>query len=107
MKHIKTFENKGDSYWVYTRLSNMTPQLDDIQIFEDRESAENFLIYRVNQMATDEQFSDEDLIFTFEDAKEYIDNNEYYIDIIEIKSLGRYDLPEELKIGRDAKKYNL
>lgn len=107
MKHIKTFEKIGQSFWVYTRINNSLPIIEDIQIFESKESAENFYINEINEIAKDENNTEKNLIFTYEDAENYSIDNEFAIFIQEVKNLGNYELPEEIKIGRETRKYNL
>lgn len=106
MKHIKTFENKKNICWIYTRVSNMTPQVEDMKVFSDIESAHNYYIFAINELAVDDQGSLEDIIFTYDDAVDYVNNNEYSVQITPLE-IEKFELPEELKIGRDTKKYNI
>lgn len=109
MKHIKKFEKKDNYLWCYIRISESTPALEDIEIFNDKESAENFYITEVNYIAVTEKKSDTNLIFTMEDAMNFLETSDYsyHIEIMPVKNNGKFRLHKELEIGRDSSKYNL
>lgn len=117
MKYLKTFENKNDELWVVYQLSTMGPQLESLDIFDDEQSAVNYFIDLVNDLArenayqngdiTREEADETDYIFTVEDANEYLDNSGEQVHYTRYYNNGTYELPENLKIGRDSKKYNL
>jgi hypothetical protein len=100
MKYLKTYENNNETFWVYTEISSQTPQVLDIQLFSDKESAENYFITKMNSLS-------ETPIYTLEDADEFRYDNEMCVEYNEVINKGRFELPEEFKLERDSKKYNL
>ena len=114
MKHLKTYENKNNYVWVLTNISTTTPELIDVEVFEDEESVKNFFIELVNEVAKDDmryeldpKYDGGEIIFTLEDAIKYCDEHGYIIEYHRVIKRSKYDLQEELKIGGDAKKYNI
>lgn len=115
MKHIKLFESKDQELWLVVNVPQTGIGDLTIDIFDDEESAINYFIYTVNDIAKDDKYHEDvtnyntidDLIFTLEDAENYIGNNDYNLYYTNISNSGTYDLPQSLKIGRDTKKYNL
>lgn len=115
MKHIKLFESKNQELWSVINVPQTGIGDVSIDIFDDEESAINYFIDTVNNIAKNDKYheddedydDDENLIFTLEDAKDYINNNDYNVDYVKIYNKGTYDLPQSLKLGRDTKKYNL
>jgi hypothetical protein len=112
MKHLKLYENKN-TVWVYVNLSTTTPEVIDLEVLSDKKSAINYYIASVNEIAKDDQryevddYDGEDLIFTYEDAKNYVEEKGYVIDIYHNMFINKFDLPEELIIKGSAKKYNI
>jgi hypothetical protein len=108
MKYLKTYENKNDELWVVTQISTIGPDDYSLEIFDDKESAENYFVDLVNDKVKQElKSSDQDYVFTVEDAEKIKCELSYRIEYGKYINNGKYELPESLKIGRDAKKYNL
>lgn len=108
MKYLKQFENiKNNEVWAVIEISYFTPLIEDIEVFYDEESAINYYITRVNEYAKENKDEDEDLIFTLDDVAKYIDNNECAIGFRKLKINDKFELPENLVIGGDTKKYNM
>ena len=113
MKHLKKFENSSNVYYIFFYQMTDDPIHCQLELFDNRESAENYYIYYVNDLAKseiwEEKRKEEDTIFTFKDASEWVIENSYnyIINIYPVNSRSLYELPKNLKIGRDAKKYNL
>ena len=115
MKHLKIYENNNNNKtWIITQISNMGPGDYELYLFDDKESAENYFINIVNDAAIRDKYNekigyenDKNYIFTIDDAKQY-NANEYTFELHSYGVfLGKFELPEELKLGRDTKKYNL
>lgn len=108
MKHLKLYENVNNIIWVITKNSTLTPDDVEIFLFDDKKSAENYFITLVNDMAIEDNYEDKtkNYIFTLEDALNYNSDN-YRFDLFYSKILGNFDLPEELKLGANTKKFNL
>jgi hypothetical protein len=111
MKYLKIYENKNDELWIVTQISTIGPDDYSLVIFDDKESAENYFVYLVNYHVKNDIHSDDeediDYVFTVEDAKKIKGQLSYSIEYNKYINEGKYELPESLKIGRDAKKYNL
>lgn len=115
MKHLKLFEKKNDELWLVIQVSTITPQVESLTIFDDEESAKNYFIDSVNDLARENAYQnneitredDVDYIFTLEDANEYIQNSGDEIYYSRYYNRGKYKLPKRLKLGGDVKKYNL
>jgi hypothetical protein len=113
LKHLKLFESIGDIKWIVINIPFGDPSEYMISIFDDMESAENYFIELVNDIAMSDKYENEDyedyndIIFTVEDAEEYVSSNDYVVEYKSFNVRGKYELPEKLKIGADSKKYNL
>jgi len=83
MKHIKLFENKGDVFYIVICEDLNDASSNWQTLFDDEESAENYYIEIVNTYVRDRQyrknknFTEADYILTFDDAVEWMDENEY------------------------------
>jgi len=115
MKHIKLFENKGDVFYIVV-CEDLNDSYSNWQaLFDDEESAKNYYIETVNDFVRDRfnrmknKFTKSDYVLTFEDAVEWMDENEYdnKLHCNRIESRGTYDLPYNIKIAKDAKKFNI
>jgi hypothetical protein len=115
MKHLKIYENKGDVFYI-VMYEDMADASSNWQVmFEDEESAENYYVETVNDFVRDKfymkkkKFTENDFILTFEDSVEWMDENEYDSKLYcnRIESRGTHELPYNIKIAREAKKYNL
>jgi len=110
MKHLKVYENNKKELWIISKISTMGPDDFTLDIFEDKESAENCLIVMVNDAAIEDNYDDGkgdiDYIFTVDDAKNH-SSSQYSFELYQYNIQGKYELPEELKLGRDTNKYNL
>jgi len=108
MKHLNVYESKKNSVWLVIQISTSGPDDYEIEIFDDKESAENYYVDLVNELFKQEIGpSNKDHVFTVEDANKIKDELTYRIVYYEYKSNGKYELPENLKFGRDLNKYNL
>lgn len=116
MRYLKTYENTNpNNYWVtYERLYDY--KSFDSNIFDDRESAENYYIELINDLEKSkywyknyEELKPNNYITTIEDAYKWIDNNNdiYRVNIQKANYKGKYELPEEIKVAKNTKKYNL
>lgn len=121
MKHIKLFENRIIQ-WIVIYIPLEQPYSYSVSLFDDINSAENYYIEFVNELILEKNAmkriffieggrSDNKnsiQISNIEDAKNWLyDNPEYIVDIQSIENQGKYDLPYELQIARDTKKYNI
>ena len=108
MKHLKIYENNNNELWVVFEISNLTPDDFSLEIFDDKESAENYFVEIVNYKVQQEIYDyDKDYVFTVEQAKKAQEELTYNIRYGKYRNNGKYKLPERLKIGRDTNKYNL
>ena len=128
MKHLKLFENQNDTVWVAVILPiySTTDYLvnnTEPQVFETKEDMENFLLDFINSelsmIVKDRDMSeyqnyelDEDghYFFTeYESAMNWVRNgeSEYQIMKFEREIIKNVKVPENVRIYRDAKKYNL
>ena len=113
MKHLKTFENSSNVYYIFFYQMLDDPIHCQFELFDNRESAENYYIVYINDLAKneiwEEKGKEENTIFTVEDATEWARENlyNYIINIYAVNSRSLYELPKNLKIGKDARKYNL
>lgn len=111
LKYLKLFESAGDIKWIVINIPSDDPIDYMISIYDDEESAKNSFINIVNDVAMSNKYDDYkdyvDIIFTVEDAEEYVRLNGYMIEYKSIIIESKYELPENLKIGANSKKYNL
>lgn len=111
MKHLRLYESKNNELWVVTEISTMSPDDYSLVIFDDKESAENYFVDLVNYKVRNELHYDEkddkDYVFTVEEANEIKDELSYRVEYGKYINNGKYELPENLRMGRDAKKYNI
>jgi len=113
MKHIKTFENNNQSLWMYINIPTENPDIYEVVLLKDKESAEDYFIFAVNEIAFSDGYYDDDhnydkiYVSTLDEAKSYVDENEYNIHISTIGQPFKYYLPEEIEIAKNTKKYNL
>lgn len=104
MKHIKLFENQIIQ-WIVIYIPLEQPYSYSVSLFDDINSAENYYIEFINELADNKNSIQ---ISNIEDAENWLhDNPEYIVDIQSIENQGKYDLPYELQIDRDTKKYNV
>lgn len=109
MKHIKLFENRIIQ-WIVIYIPLEQPYSYSVSLFDDINSAENYYIEFVNELILEKNADNKNSIqiSNIEDAKNWLyDNPEYIVDIQSIENQGKYDLPYELQIARDTKKYNI
>jgi hypothetical protein len=111
MKYLKTYESiipieTNQSFW----FVSIGHEDDSKYLFSDEESANNFLLYTINN---DREYFDgpkEPFIY-LEDAFEWRDieglTEEADYEIYEVKLSYKVDLPEEIKKMRQIDKYNL
>ena len=112
MKHIKLFEKPENGCWVVIEMENGVPEY--IQLFIDKESADNYLINSIHQYFKDEEETEEysckdifdvnQLLETWNEKQEYNGEETYYQFIT---YFDKVELRPELKMRMDAKKYNL
>ena len=116
MKHLKLYENKGTTFGLFTYIDTEDHSNNLFKIFDDLESAKNYYIVFVNDIKYDRIFTrlrkemnTEDYITTYEEAKEFVENELYsqVIECQEITNNGKYELSEEYNQIIAAKKYNL
>jgi hypothetical protein len=114
MKYLNLFEKLKEELWIVIVDYTDSPE-DNAQFFyDDRESAENFIIVTLNDFI---QFSanrigrelkDDDIILTIEEAEEWFDNNwQLKLSYYKVHSNGTFELPEKYILAREARKYNL
>lgn len=117
MKHLKLFEGKVDEVYVIVLMQGGMPE--GINIYYDEESAENVLINTIHDMAKEEEgenYGCKD-IFDVSELLEYWNygengprlyekSNEIYYFQINAENR-KIELVPELKMRKDAKKYNL
>ena len=116
IKNFKIFEsNNNDDVWAVISIPTDTSNYYNMSLFRNEESAINYFIDFVNGIASDDAFYDndndevepKDLIFTEVEAERYVRENEYNVFYNKHTVKDDFELPENLKIGRDTKKYNL
>jgi len=111
MKHIKTFENKGDIFWVFSYISYEDSSSNYIELFDDEESAINHAIINANEtkeLFNDSELSDDEYILTYDDFEDWLSEQVgFWMNIYSIENNGKVELPEKIKILRDSRKYNL
>jgi hypothetical protein len=111
LKHLKLFESVGDIKWIVIIIPFDYPNDYMVSMYNDEESAKNSFINIVNDIAMSDTYGIHgdyiDIIFTVEDAEEYVRSKGYIVEYKSITIENKYELPENLKIGADSKKYNL
>lgn len=117
MKYLKKFENNNQVSWCVINVPQTGIGDVQIELFDDEQSAENYFIVLVNELAKEESYSQDKItekeydevnyIFTLEDAEDWLSFHDYNIDYKKIINNGNYELPEALKLGADSRKYNL
>lgn len=112
MKYLKKFENVGDHYWIVV-YEDYTDKENSFQsLYDDQESAENKYLDVVNndvEWRERHKKNKSKLIITIEEADEYVENEMdgctvYYYEIIVEP---REELREDIKLARQARKYNI
>jgi hypothetical protein len=115
MKHIKTFESINQKVWIVIYEAIDNPEASHQTLFDDIESAENLYLELVNDEKErnfnkkNYEFTNKDLIVNVTDANRYVaedvfDSRIYFYPII-IQS--KHELPENIKLEREIRKYNL
>lgn len=116
MKHLKIYENNNGDFWVVVSLSTQHPEVKEVFIVDDEESAKNLYLEYVNELAKDDKkhiLNDEDYnpdtnyIFTEEDADNYVHENEFVVEYCKVENMGKYELSKDFKIDIEAKKFNI
>ena len=118
MKYLKLFENINKQYHVVIEMVGGNPEI--VHVFENKEDAHNYIILSVHnyereqvELETDGKSDDYGCkdIFDIDELLEYWnekhaeDGDDTYYEIV--KSVDKVELPEDLKIRMNAKKYNL
>jgi hypothetical protein len=114
MKYLNLFENINPEIWAVL-IEYADDPADNHQVFyDDRESAENFIIVTLNQFIEfganrlNIELKDDDIILTIEEAEEWFDNNwQFKMSYYQVHSSGKFELPEKYKSAIKARKYNL
>ena len=119
MKHLHLFENKGDVFWIVVFENTEDGSSNYVSLFDDMESAKNYYIEIANELKANLKYrkhagryhtdlSEDEIIVTVDEAEDWLSNNyEYNIIYKEIINKGKYELPEELTIVKNSRKYNI
>lgn len=112
MRNLKLFEKVGEHYWIVVYEDNTDKENSFQVLYEDMESAENKYLDVVNndiEWRERHRKNKSKLIISIEEADEYVENEMddctvyYYEIIVEPKE----ELREDIKLARQAKKYNI
>lgn len=118
MKYLKTYENENKEYWILVNIPQTGVGDATTELYDDMQSAQNAFIVLVNNLAKDDAYSNykyqgakyneyDNYIFTVEEAENYASENTYNVYYTKIYNQGKFELPEELKIGKAKRGYNL
>lgn len=110
MKYLKKYENVND-LWIVVTEDYFDRESSHQELFIDKESAENNFLEIVNDFKSYQRNQKNlDLITTVEEAEEYVENelsdicSIYYY---QISINNKHELREDIKLAREAKKYNI
>ena len=114
MKYLNLFENINPGLWIVLIEYADDPEANTQAFYDDRESAENFIIVTLNEFLDfkaerlGKQRNTDDLILTISEAEEWFDNNwNFKMSYYYARSSEKYELPENYKTAIAARKYNL
>jgi hypothetical protein len=109
MKYLKTYENIN-SLWIVVTEDYMERDSSHQELFMDEESAQNIFLEIVNDYRSYQERNSKNIITTVEEAEEYVKNDlsdvcsVYYY---QIYISGKHKLREDIRLAREANKYNL
>lgn len=113
MKHLENFQN-NKVFYIYINISTTTPEIIDIQLFDNEISAQNYYTVSVNDVAkndkyydNDPEYDDDDIILNFKQATDYVNQNDYSIQIVKTENIHNYKLPNNLIMKNNMKNFNL
>jgi hypothetical protein len=113
MKYLKQFESVTDNLWLVVYEDPLEIGNNYQKLFDDRESAENFYLKLINDEfekkfeLRGEKFTEDKFVISTEEAEEYQDQFESSIYFYCIPVEKKFELPENIKYARKARKYNL
>lgn len=116
MKYLHLFENKGDIYWIIVYECLDDSSANSVSLFDDEESARNYYTEVANDLKSDyiyrrndREITEDEMIVTYEEAEKWFNDNnyDYNLNCKKIVNEGKYELPKELTIVKNSRKYNL
>ena len=115
MKHLKQYESNIEGFWIVVFEDINDPEDSHQDLFDDALSAENFYIKLVNDEIEkifefkNKKITINDIITTREDADDWLEDNtnNCRIYFYKIKVQEKFELPENIKLARETRKYNL
>ena len=111
MKYLKKYENLNN-LWIVVTEDYMDKDSGHQELFMDKESAENNFLEIVNDYRSYQRRNSKNsnLITTIDEAEEYVENelsdvcSIYYY---QINIQDKHELREDIKLAREAQKYNI
>ena len=110
MKYVKKFED-NETFWIFNYISQEDGNGNWCELFRDEDSAKNFAVAFANESvanyAEDNQLKDEDYILTYEEIIDWLNFQDFFIEVRQITIHAKYELPEKIAMLRNTRKYNL